>query len=84
MTETTPYRRLYRTRNDKVLAGVCGGIARYLNIDPVAARVLFAILTFFTWGTGLVAYVLMWILMPEEEPAPATSWPTATAGAPPA
>ncbi len=81
MTETPSYRRLYRSRNDKMLAGVCGGLARYLSIDPVAARVLFAILTIFTWGTALIAYVLMWILMPEE-PAPAQPWPTATAGAP--
>jgi phage shock protein PspC (stress-responsive transcriptional regulator) len=83
MTETTSYRRLYRSRNDKLLAGVCGGVARFLNIDPVAARVLFAVLALATWGTALIAYVLMWILMPEE-PVAAEPWPTATAGAPPA
>jgi phage shock protein C len=81
MTETPTYRRLYRSRNYKVLAGVCGGVARYLNVDPVAVRVLFAILAAFTWGAALIAYVVMWILMPEE-PAPANPWPTATAGMP--
>jgi phage shock protein C len=85
MTETATtatYRRLYRSRHDKMLAGVCGGFARYLNIDPAAARVLFAILTVFTWGTAFVAYVLAWILMPEE-PAPAGPGPTPTATVPP-
>lgn len=77
MTDVPPYRRLYRSRSDRTLAGVCSGIARYLNIDPVAARVLFAVLTIFTWGTGLLAYILFWILVPEE-PVTANPWPTAT------
>jgi phage shock protein PspC (stress-responsive transcriptional regulator)/RimJ/RimL family protein N-acetyltransferase len=81
MTETPTYRRLYRSRDNKMLAGVCGGLANYLNIDPVAARVLFVILAAFSAGALLVAYVVMWILMPEE-PAPADPWPTPTAGAP--
>jgi phage shock protein C len=81
MNDTPTYRRLYRSRHNKVLAGVCGGLASYLNIDPVAARVLFAILTAFSGGALLLAYVVMWILMPEE-PAPANPWPPATAGAP--
>jgi phage shock protein C len=81
MTETPTYRPLYRSRHDKKLAGVCGGFAQYLNIDPVAARVLFAILVAVTGGAALVAYVVAWILMPEE-PAPASPWPTATAAAP--
>jgi phage shock protein C len=81
MTDTPTYRRLFRSRHNKILAGVCGGVATYLNIDPVAARVLFAILTAVTGGGALIAYVVAWILMPEE-PAPANPWPTATAGAP--
>jgi phage shock protein C len=81
MTDTPTYRRLYRSRDNKLLAGVCAGLARYLNVDPVAARVLFAILAAFSGGTLLIAYVVMWILMPEE-PAPANPWPPATAGAP--
>jgi phage shock protein C len=81
MTETSTYRPLYRARQDKKLAGVCGGFAHYLNIDPVAARVLFAILVAVTGGAALIAYVVAWILMPEE-PAPASPWPTTTAGAP--
>ena len=81
MTETPTYRRLYRSRHDKMLAGVCGGLARYLDIDPVAARVLFAILAAFSGGALLIAYVVMWILMPEE-PEPANPWPPATAATP--
>jgi phage shock protein PspC (stress-responsive transcriptional regulator) len=81
MTDTPTYRRLYRSRHNKMLAGVCGGLASYLNIDPVAARVLFALLAAFSGGTLLVAYVVMWILMPEE-PAAAHPGPAAPAGAP--
>ncbi len=81
MTDTPTYKRLYRARNDKMLAGVCGGLARYLNIDPVAARVLFAVLTIFTWGTGVLAYIMLWIMVPEE-PVAVDPWPTATAEPP--
>ncbi len=76
MTDSPTYKRLYRSREDRMLAGVCAGLARYLNIDPVVARVLFAVITIFTWGTGILAYILLWILVPEEPVAPNT-WPTA-------
>jgi len=48
-----------------VLGGVAGGIGRYLNVDPVLIR-LFWILFFFAGGSGLVAYILAWIIVPEE------------------
>jgi phage shock protein C len=57
-------KRLYRSRKDKVIAGVCGGIAEYLNIDPVWVR-LIAILTIFLDGMGLIFYIIAWILMPK-------------------
>ncbi len=57
--------RLYRSRKDKVIAGVCGGIADYLNIDPVWVR-LVAILALFAEGAGFLAYIIAWILIPEE------------------
>ena len=70
------YKRLRRSRTDRMLAGVCGGFARYFGIDPVAARVLFVLLTFVTGGALLVAYLAFWVLMPEEPVAGA--WPPAT------
>ena len=52
---TSPPRPLRRSRQDKVLAGVCGGLARYLGIDPVVLRVLMVVLIFA--GVGVVAYL---------------------------
>jgi phage shock protein C len=78
MTETTqphqpegsggpaPYRQLRRSRSDRMLAGVCAGIADYLRIDPVVVRVGFVVLAFITWGVAILAYLAAWIVMPEQ------------------
>jgi len=58
-------RRLYRSRTDCKLAGVCGGLAQYFNTDVTLLRVLFVVLAVLG-GPGLVIYLLMWILVPEE------------------
>jgi phage shock protein C len=58
-------RRLYRSRTDRKLAGVCGGLAQYFNTDATLLRVLFVVLALLG-GPGLVIYLLMWILVPEE------------------
>jgi phage shock protein C len=58
-------KRLYRSVNDRVLGGVCGGLGKYLNIDPVLVRVVWAIL-FFAAGAGVLAYIIAWIIVPEE------------------
>ena len=60
---TSPPRQLRRSRQDKVLAGVCGGLARYLGIDPVVIRILMVVLIFA--GVGVVAYIVAWIVIPE-------------------
>ncbi len=59
-------KRLYRSKKDKIIAGVCGGIAEYLNIDPVIVRVLF-VFALITEGFGLMLYIILWIVMPEEK-----------------
>jgi phage shock protein C len=64
MTET-PYRKLYRSRSDRMLAGVAGGIAEYSNIDPTLARVLFILIAFVTGGAALLAYPILWLVIPE-------------------
>ena len=56
-------KRLYRSRTNKVLCGVCGGIGEYLDVDPTVIRLL-ALLLGFT-GTGLVAYIVAAIIIPE-------------------
>lgn len=56
-------RRLYRNPNDRILGGVCSGLANYFDIDPVIVRLIFAIL-FLTGGIGLLAYIIAWIIIP--------------------
>ena len=58
-------KRLYRSRNKRMLGGVCGGLGEYLNIDPVVLRVIFVIVGFL-YGASLLIYLIMWILVPEE------------------
>ena len=69
MTET-PYRQLLRPLDDRIVAGVCSAIGRYFGVDPVLIRVAFALLAAVTWGVALIAYPVMWFLIPDE-PAPA-------------
>lgn len=58
-------KRLMRS-NDRVIAGVCGGIAEYLDFDPVMVRIAYAFLTLFTAFSGLIFYVVLWLVMPEK------------------
>ena len=51
--------------DDRVWAGVCGGIAEYLDFDPVMVRIAYAFLTLFTAFSGLIFYIVLWIVMPE-------------------
>ena len=58
-------KRLTRNKNDKILFGVCGGIGRYFDIDPVIIRIIFIVLLF-TAGTGFLAYLIAIFIIPEE------------------
>ena len=60
-----PTRKLYRSRTNRKLAGVCGGLAQYFNVDATLIRVLFVLLAVLG-GSGLVLYVAMWIIVPNE------------------
>ncbi|GAB4199557.1 MAG: PspC domain-containing protein [Roseiflexaceae bacterium] len=62
MTTTTQF---LRSRNDRIIAGVCGGIARYLNIDPTIVRLVF-VLAVFLGGASPLIYLILWLVMPEE------------------
>ncbi|NJC70199.1 PspC domain-containing protein [Planosporangium thailandense] len=81
MTETS-YRKLYRSRTNRMVAGVCGGIAEYSNMDPTIVRVLFVVLAFFTGGGALLAYPILWMIVPEAPLQPAAAWTPPTPGAP--
>ena len=73
MDELEPQaRRLYRSRKEKMVAGVCGGLAQYFNVDPVILRVAFVALGVAS-GVGLLAYIILAIVVPErptDEPEP--------------
>ena len=56
-------KKLYRS-NDRVLGGVCAGIAEYLDFDPVAVRLAYAFLTLCTCFSGVLFYIVAWIVMP--------------------
>ncbi len=59
--------RLTRSRNNKMIAGVCGGLAEYFAIDPVIVRLIFVLVTL-TSGIGLLFYPVLWIVMPKAGP----------------
>ena len=59
---------LYRSESDQMLGGVCGGLGDYLSLDPTLVRLFFALL-FFGSGIGLLAYLALWIIMPNQSSA---------------
>lgn len=64
--EFVPRGRLYRNDTDKILGGVCGGIAAYLRIDPSLVRIILALLIFLG-GSGFLLYILLWIILPSKK-----------------
>ena len=58
-------KKLYRSKTDKKIAGVCGGLAKYLNIDPTIVRLIWAIVVV-CGGAGLLAYLICALVIPEE------------------
>jgi len=62
-------RRLYRSPTDKKIAGVCGGIAEYLDIDPSVVRIG-AVILFLVHGVGLIAYLIAWVAIPVRHAEP--------------
>jgi phage shock protein C len=58
-------RKLYRSRTDRQVAGVCGGLAQHFNMDATLIRVLFVVLAVLG-GSGILIYLAMWIIVPQE------------------
>jgi phage shock protein C len=58
-------KKLYRSKKNRMLGGVCGGIAEYLDTDPTLIRILW-VLGSLLWGAGILAYILCWIIIPEK------------------
>lgn len=63
--ETTT-KRIKRSNTDKMLSGVCGGLAKYFDIDSTLVRLAFAFAAIFA-GTGVLIYLVMWIIVPKED-----------------
>jgi len=60
-------KRLYRSKKEKIIGGVCGGLGEFLDVDPTIVRLLWAIITVLSIGAGIVAYLLAWIIIPEKK-----------------
>lgn len=73
--------RLYRSRSDKMVGGVLGGLGAYFGVDPVVLRVATVLLTLVGLGSLVIAYIVMWIVVPEE---PLVPYASTTSSAPPA
>jgi len=67
--ETKP-RRLTRSNRNKMIAGVCGGIAEYLDMDPTLVRVLYVLVSILSAAfPGILVYIVLWLVIPEEPAA---------------
>jgi phage shock protein PspC (stress-responsive transcriptional regulator) len=77
----TTEKRLQRSLDDRWIGGVCGGLADYTGLDARLIRLTVAVATVLGFGSLIVAYVVAWIIMPNEDPRPAGT--TAPAPAPP-
>lgn len=69
-------KRLYRSRKDRILGGVCSGLAEYFQVDVSLVRLL-TLLIFFLGGVGFIIYLLAWFIIPEAPAADSTSTPSA-------
>ena len=58
-------KRLYRSKNDRILGGVCAGLGQHLDLDPNVIRLIWAAVTVLSFGVGVIVYILAWILIPE-------------------
>ncbi len=59
-------KKLFRSKKNKVIAGVCGGIGEYFGVDPILIRLLWVIFTLMG-GAGVLAYIIAWVIIPEEK-----------------
>jgi phage shock protein C len=71
--ESFQVKRLTRVRHGKRIAGVCAGVARYLELDVTLVRILWILVTIFPPIPGIVAYIVCWIAMPEDPKAVSSS-----------
>ena len=56
-----------RRSNDKMIAGVCAGVAHYFDLDPTVIRIVYVLLSIFTAFAGVLVYLILWLVMPKEQ-----------------
>jgi len=59
-------KKLFRSTKNRMVAGVCGGIGDYFSVDPTVIRLAWVIFTLISMGVGIIAYIMAWIIIPEE------------------
>jgi phage shock protein C len=68
-------KRLYRSREERMLGGVCGGLGEHIDVDPTIIRLVWVVVTLLSCGIGIIFYLIAWIIIPdspEESMVPAT------------
>jgi phage shock protein C len=82
MTSPTPppaaSKRLYRSRDDRMIAGLCGGLAAYFGVDPSLVRII-ALVSLFLPGPQILAYLIGWLVVPKEPFGPPAGPPQTSA-----
>ena len=59
--------RLYRSKKERILGGVCAGLSEHLAVDPKVIRLIWAVVTLISFGTGIIVYIVAWIIIPEDD-----------------
>jgi phage shock protein C len=59
--------RLYRSKKERILGGVCAGLGEHLDVDPTVIRLIWVVVTLISFGTGIIVYILAWIIIPEDD-----------------
>jgi phage shock protein C len=70
MDEKTPIlamKQLFRPKKNRILGGVCAGLGEHLDVDPTVIRLIWAVVSVLSIGTGILIYILAWIIIPEED-----------------
>jgi phage shock protein PspC (stress-responsive transcriptional regulator) len=60
-------KRLYRSKKDRILGGVFVGLGEHLDVDPTVIRLIWAVVSVLSIGTGIIIYILAWIIIPEDD-----------------
>lgn len=60
------FKRLYRSRNDRMISGLCAGLGKYIGLDPTVVRLIFAITAIFLFPMPIIIYLVMMLVVPEE------------------